>query len=338
MTMITLSATLSATGRPAKQLRPCPTPRPRQLTYDSRDPAFLPLGSRAGRSRPPQSPPGQLHYRRPAMPPTRRYLTASRLSQLAGALTSREHTILMTLATVYAATTHQIARTAFADEPSAGRLARRHLQRLGQFGLVRRFVDRSRDRQVGAPGHIHALTAAGLRCVGGSQGSGIHQRTAWRPSTAFLAHRLAISELFVRLTEQSRTGGPAVKKFQAEPDCWRAYAGQAGERELLRPDALVRLVHGDAELSWFVEVDLGTETRPATIVDKCRRYRRYELSGQEQRRHGVFPGVIFIVPNVARARMIRRVTDRQPTEARDLFTVATEEQALIALIEVGGEP
>jgi hypothetical protein len=101
---------------------------------------------------------------------------------------------------------------------------------------------------------------------------------------------------------------------------------------------LVRLEIDRTEISWFVEVDLDTERRPATIAAKCEAYRRYELSGQEQRQHEVFPGVVFIAPTARRAAAIRRVIARQPPSAQALFVAVTEDQALGALTELGVTP
>jgi len=143
---------------------------------------------------------------------------------------------------------------------------------------------------------------------------------------------LAISELYVRLVEQEQAGGPAIRAFAAEPDCWLSYRGLAGERQVLRPDALVRLAIPPVEVSWFVEIDRGTE-RLATIAGKCRAYARYEASGQEQRRHGVFPGVAFLVPDEHRAIQLQRVIRRQPPSVQPLFVVATTDAALTALAE-----
>jgi hypothetical protein len=267
--------------------------------------------------------------------PQHRRLTGSRLVLLGDRLTPRDRQVLRSLATMHAATTDQVARCVFPGEPSALRLARRHLHRLITSGLVRRFADRSRDRWVGTPGHVYALTNAGLRLAGGQHALGHRQRHAWRPTPTFLAHRLAISELFARLSEQQAAGGPAVREFLAEPEAWRSYLGPAGEELVLRPDALVRLeVPGGHENSWFIEVDRDTETRTATIAAKCQAYQRYEASGQEQRRHGVFPGVAFIVPSAARATQIRTVIARQPPEVQPLFRVVRDDRALAALAEL----
>ena len=151
-------------------------------------------------------------------------------------------------------------------------------------------------------------------------------------SRAYEPDRLGISELYVRLVERGRAGGPTVREFQAEPDSWRSYTGPDGERLVIRPDALVRLEQASLEVSWFVEIDCGTE--PArTLAGKCQAYRAYELSGVEQRRHQVFPAVMFVVPGGPRLRLVERVIARQPESARSLFVVATEADAVDRLAD-----
>lgn len=65
-------------------------------------------------------------------------------------------------------TTKQLARIVFANQKvsTPRRLARRHLGRLRQFELVRRFEDPARDRRFGPPGYAHVPSAAGLWLVG----------------------------------------------------------------------------------------------------------------------------------------------------------------------------
>ena len=250
-------------------------------------------------------------------------------------LTRSERETLRALATIHVATARQISRLVFADHAPevAARLARQNLLQLQRFSLTRRLPNPSRapERHGGRPGYLHVLTDAGLRLHhGGSYAPGRRQRRSWHPGAQFINHRLAISELYVRLVEQARAGGPRVEEFRAEPDCWRRYHGPAGEQLTLKPDALVRLATGPVELSWFVEVDLGTES-PRRIADKCHAYRAYELSGVEQQRFDIFPIVIFIVPNRERAVVIGRVIQAQPPDALGLFAVATDAEALATL-------
>jgi hypothetical protein len=138
--------------------------------------------------------------------------------------------------------------------------------------------------------------------------------------------------LFVQLREASHRGELEVLRFEAEPDCWRFYAGLLGERSNVKPDALVRLGVGADELSWFIEVDRGSESA-RTLAGKCASYRNYEQAGDEQRRHGVFPGVLFVVPDVDRLQIVQGVISRQPPVDRTLFAVATDDEAVAVLTQ-----
>jgi hypothetical protein len=265
----------------------------------------------------------------------RRRITANRLDLVAGGLTDRDRAVLDVLAVVGVAATDQLARIVFGDAISdtAGRLARRSLQRLRRDGLVRRFEDRAWDRRAGAPGYVHALTGSGLRLVGGDSGPGAGQRRAWRPTYQFLTHRLAITELYVKLVEQERAGGPRVLEFAAEAAAARSFSGPGGTKRLL-PDALVRLAADGVEVSNFIEVDKGTETR-ATIMRKAQNYRTYELTGDEIRRHGVMATVLFVVSNPERARVIQRLIHGLDPDLRELFAVALEADTVRVLSEAG---
>jgi hypothetical protein len=255
-------------------------------------------------------------------------------------LPPRERLLLRELARLRLVTTGQLARLAGEGltGESAGRVTRRHLRRLERDGLVRRFANRARDRRVGAPGHLYALTARGVRVTGAGSGIGVRQRRAYRPSPAFVDHRLATSELYVQLRECERRGGAQVRAFEAEPDCWRSATGAAGQQLWVRPDALVRLVMGETEVSWFVEIDRGDAAHHSesttVIAAKLQAYLAYELTGDEQRRHGVYPAVVFIVPSATRAQQIGRTIAKLPVDARGLFVVATAEEAVAVLTRV----
>ncbi|MEV4560641.1 replication-relaxation family protein [Kitasatospora sp. NPDC049285] len=266
--------------------------------------------------------------------PSVRRITASRLAVLADSLTSGELAVLRVLGTVHLATAAQVARVAFADyQPTTARpLAHRNLRRLIDCGLVRRYRDLSRQRWPGKPGYVHVLTPVGTKLIGATNVPGAGKRRDWRPADAFLTHRLAITELYVRLAERARDGTSEVIEFQAETAAWRVYRNpMTYGQEYCRPDALVRLrVEDQPRLNWFVEIDRATEP-PKRLDEKCRVYRAYELTGVEQERHRVFPGVMFIVPDEARAAVIRHVVTQQPADAQGLFVVTTEAAAVEAL-------
>lgn len=269
------------------------------------------------------------------MTPRSEPLVPVRLAALRDRLTADDEVILTMLATVHLATTGQLQRLTLDRQPvrTAEVLTAQRLQRLRRLGLTAAFLRRPSDRRPGRPGYLHALTADGRVLAGGRYAiGGERPRKTWRPGDQFVAHRLGITELYVRLVERSRIGGPTVRQFQAEPDSWRTYTGPDGERLVIRPDALVRLEQAGLEVSWFCEIDRASE--PArTLAGKCQAYRAYELSGVEQRRHQVFPAVAFIVPGGPRLRLVERVIARQPDSARSLFVVATEADAVDRLAD-----
>jgi hypothetical protein len=88
---------------------------------------------------------------------------------------------------------------------------------------------------------------------------------------------------------------------------------------LLTPDAYVDLVHHGQKLTSWLEVDRGTEHLDK-IQEKCERYWKAFTSGQWE---GVYPYVLFVVPDERRADAIQRVFRAGPAEARQLFSVCT---------------
>lgn len=67
--------------------------------------------------------------------------------------------------------------------------------------------------------------------------------------------------------------------------------------------AVIRV--GDYEDHYFFEIDRATEN-PARVLHACRRYQRYWQTGLEQQRHGLFPAVVWIVPNETRRWQLQR--------------------------------
>jgi hypothetical protein len=137
--------------------------------------------------------------------------------------------------------------------------------------------------------------------------------------------------LYVRLVEVARIAAFAVEAFDAEPGCWRAFTGSGGEMVFLKPDAFLRLGTEELIEHAFVEVDCGTES-PVALARKFERYRLYWASGAEQRRHGVFPRVLWLAADRRRLDQIVDVAARQPEESWRLFRVAEYDEAIHALV------
>lgn len=268
----------------------------------------------------------------------RRRLTTGRLAGLVEQLSERDLAIVATLARVRLATAQQLERLHFegSNPITAARRCRRSLERLVAIGVLTRLERRIGGQRAGSAGFIYTLGLAGQRLAGGVGPAGRGRvRRAWTPSFPFLAHVLAVTELYVRLVEADRAGRPELLDFDAEPACWRRFTGAAGEVVILKPDAVVRTGVGRYEESRFVEVDRGTES-PATLGRKLDVYRAYWSSGREQANRGVFPGVLVLVPDDRRVQVVVEVAGRQPPEAWGLFQVATFDQGLE--IFTGGLP
>lgn len=140
------------------------------------------------------------------------------------------------------------------------------------------------------------------------------------------AHALAVSDVYVQLREAERAGRVELLGFDAEPACWRRYTRLGGAAGVLKPDAYVRLGVGEYEDSFFIEVDLGTERR-GQLTRQHHAYREYFRAGVEQAKTGVFPSVLWIVPDQKRVALLADIHRGLPEQTRRLFMLATSEQA-----------
>jgi hypothetical protein len=211
------------------------------------------------------------------------------------------------------------------------RRARRSLGRL----VEQRVLDRLERRRGGVGGGssswVYALGPAGRRMVAYWAGEGLpRSRSAYEPSAMWSSHTLAVSDLYVRLREVERTGRVELLAFNAEPVCWRRYTRLGGVAGVLKPDAYVRLGVGEFEDSFFIEVDLGSERR-GQLTRQHHAYREYFRAGVEQTKTGVFPGVLWIVPDTQRMALLSDIQRGLPERTKRLFTIARPEQALTAL-------
>ena len=84
---------------------------------------------------------------------------------------------------------------------------------------------------------------------------------------------------------------------------------------------------------WFIEVDLATEP-PSRIVRACLNYQEYRRSGVEQRRLGLFPAVVWIVPTAQRKLTIQSRLKQHEMISPGLFTIITLDE-LEGLVQRG---
>lgn len=254
-------------------------------------------------------------------------LTPNRLASVTASLSERDLAIARTVADLRLVTSLQLRRLHFRDgaADTNARLARHCLQRLTRLRVLTRLERRIGGVRAGSAGYIYRLDVAGQNALQVTSG---RRRRLAEPGLPFVTHTLAISELYVRLSEAAGTGQIDLLEFAAEPGCWRSFFGPGGAAMRLKPDAFVRIGRGAFEDLWFVEVDCSTHGKGA-LAAKFRTYRQYWATGREQAQWGdVFPRVLWLVPNLTRLRQLLDVAAAQPAESWQLFTVRLFDEAL----------
>ena len=256
------------------------------------------------------------------------YVTRSWMARTSGQLSPRDMAILRTLGRLRLASGEQLHRIHFAQDSNRNR--RRVLRSLWERHLIARLDRRVGGYQAGSSSHLLTLDVAGQRLIDQEQG-----RTRWRrpstPGAPFVAHVLAVTELYTQLVEIDRQGKAELLDFDAEPLCWRRFASRSGGTATLKPDAFVRVGIGEYADSFFVEVDRGSES-PSTLLAKMTGYRAYWQSGVEEAKHGVFPRVLFTVLDERRYQVVVDLCSRMPAESWMLYrtTLFTDAAALMA--------
>lgn len=267
----------------------------------------------------------------------RKRVSPVHVERLAAELPARDLALVETLDRLRVATPSQLQRLHFTDGTKAAN-ARQTWRRLRALTEARVLTVLER-RIGGGPGGssqaVLALDTAGQRLASAcGPAGGRRLRRPWTPGSRFLAHAVAVTELYVELRECERAGQGQLLDFYAEPSCWRRFAGVGGATVWLKPDAFVRWGEGELEHLSFVEVDRATASAP-TVARKLDTYRRYWQTGREQKRFGAFPRVVLLTPGEARRATLADAVSRQPSEARPLYRVELYEDAVRLL--TGGE-
>src|SRR5699024_1072391 len=137
----------------------------------------------------------------------------------------------------------------------------------------------------------------------------------------FLHHNLAVTETRVVLQEAAWQFHRELT-VQAEPERWRRYHSSHGIAATLKPDLAAVVMSEDYDDRHFIEGDRDTEN-PPRVITKCWRYLHYQRSGEEQRKYGVYPAVVWIVPHGARKQQLTEAISSEPGLPRHLFSVIT---------------
>lgn len=263
-----------------------------------------------------------------------------RIRELEQHLTERDLGLLHDVERFRLLTSEHLQRLHFGVEPLGShttplagvRATNRVLTRLERIGVIARV-----SRRIGGPHHgssatVWQLAPAGERILRALRGDP-DRRKFQQPGAAFLSHTLAIGDVAVQVIEGSRLGHYEVLEIETEPWCWRTFQSGGGTATL-RPDLLLVTADSETETHTFCEIDRGTEHLPA-IRRKCDIYQRYYRDGTEDRTRGLFPAVVWIVPDEPRANALRTAIDNDDRLDSDLFTVVTTSSALPTLAPYG---
>ena len=249
---------------------------------------------------------------------TRPAVTPQLLRSVRPQLIDADWAVLEVLKRLRVATGLQLQLLTDGPDEAARFRRRRQLTRLNKLGVI----SRMERRVVGGPeggsaSIVYTLDIAGKRLLDNSGAS----RRPWQPSSAFVAHAVAVTQVYVDLILAQQRGELEVLRFDAEPKCWRHYTNHLGLQLILKPDADVALGVGEFEQHTFVEVDRATESRPR-ITRMARDYIDYFATGVEQGRRGVTPKVVFLVPDERRQAVVVDALHQLPAEQWHHFGVA----------------
>ena len=256
---------------------------------------------------------------------------SDRLAALDARLSPRDRRVVEVVGRMRLLSASQLERLCFAEIPervTRQRRVRRVLGRLAEQGVLYRLARRVGGVRAGSAGTVWRLAPDGERLRTLWRGEGVGRpRGRYEPGSAYVAHTLAVADLYVRLVEAERAGGLEIIEHQAEPKCWRSYLGLGGRSLTLRPDSYVRLGVGDFELRAFVEVDRGTVGSLA-LERKHRAYLDYYRSGAEQAAHGNLPMVLWVAGDQRRVQLLDGIATSLGDQARRVFEATTTASAV----------
>jgi Replication-relaxation len=263
-------------------------------------------------------------------------LPRGRAASIRRRLSERDLALLRSLHHLRLLTVRQAQRLHVADGSPITQIRRTQalLKRLHRHGVVVRFGRVIGGIRAGSSGYIYGLSGLGQAILGVPGPGGKRRRPVWNTKPYFQDHILAVADVFVHLVEAWRAQLHHLAAFEPEPHAWRIFAGPGGQRVVLKPDAFAYVTTARFEHFLFVEVDLNSES-PETISRKCLRYIAYWRTGIEQGLRGIFPKVVWLVPDEQRRAKISSVIGELATETQVLFTtrLLSEVANLAAMLE-----
>jgi len=255
-------------------------------------------------------------------------LSGKKIEELSRAISDRDKEILRSLQKCRYLTTKQVTRLHFnnsSTKTAATRASNRSLSKLKDYGLIGAL-----ERRVGGPAHgsdpyIWSLTAAGFRLINLDNLDHSSRKRYLEPSSYFLTHTLTIAEGYLQLRDICQKSGAELADVQFEPECWRWHKSSKGKPVALKPDLFAAVRFAGYEDRYFIEVDRGTVTLQM-IIRKCHSYLHYLKTGVEQKKHGIFPYVLWIVPSKKRYESVRVTLQEHFPKLQQLFIVITPDE------------
>jgi hypothetical protein len=227
--------------------------------------------------------------------------TRARSSARTPPLSDLDRRILDLLSFLRVLTQTQLAKLMSPETPP--RTLRYRTARLAKLG----FVGRTRPyRERGsAPHHLWPTRKGEAVAEGGPPPRGGERR---EPNPLFLAHAVAISELYVAL----KTGLPErfrLTGFEREAEARETFRGYDGKEYAVAPDACVQITDPDGHsLIAQVELDLGTmSTRQ--LKAKAEGYGEYTRLEGWRERNEYCPPLLFLTTSEKRARSFLATCD-----------------------------
>lgn len=245
-------------------------------------------------------------------------------------LSDRDWNILRFVQQHRYANTIQVRRRFFhrhATAPAAMRACARVLDRLYRLRILGRLERRVGGVKHGSTSFVWCVDVVGDRLVREQADP------RWRPhepSPPFLAHTLAITETHVQLYEAATEGQFQLNEVRVEAEAWRDFVTSSGAKSVLKPDLKVTIESDEFDDHWYVEIDRGTESLPV-LIRKCRAYEDYRRTGRAQSEHGVFPRVLWVLPNRRRVDRLRAAIAAEADLPDGLFTCIVSEGLIATL-------
>lgn len=255
-------------------------------------------------------------------------MTDRTLRTYAKRLSDRDVAILESLAKCTFMLTGQIQRLHNIDastQTAALRATAREMKKLKEYGLVRHLERRIGGVRAGSSSLVWYLSEAGHRLLELDSHVKKVRKRHLEPSLNHLNHAIAVSACYVQMHEICwRNSEMSLNQADTEPICWRPYFHH-GNTIQLKPDLFFATKCGEYEDRWFVEIDLATES-PTTVVKKCERYCDYYRTNLEQRKHGVFPVTIWLVPDKARKEILQTAISEFNKKSVKMFLVIVPDE------------